>query len=104
MRFRIPDRIIEMAESPRPADVRLTIPADAPYPEMAGEVAAKFAEFAGAPADAARRLAASVQALAMKLGNGHDVTLTLEASDRQLRVTAAAGDRREHAEFPLVER
>jgi hypothetical protein len=90
-----------MAESPRPADVRLTIPAAAPYPELAGELAAKFAEYAGAPADAAKRLAASVQALAMKLGNGTDVTLTLEARDRQLRVTASAGDRREHADFSL---
>jgi hypothetical protein len=90
-----------MAESPRPADVRLTIPAGAPYPELAGEVAAKFAEYAGAQADAAKRLAASVQALAMKLGNGTDVTLTLEAGDRRLRVTASAGDRREHADFSL---
>ena len=91
-----------MAESPRSADVRLTIPADAPYPELAGEVAAKFAEFAGAKADAAKRLAASVQALALKLGTGTTiVTFTLEARDRRLRVTAAAGDRREHADFSL---
>lgn len=100
-----------MAESPRSADVRLTIPAGAPYSELAGEVAAKFAEYAGAQADAAKELAASVQALAAKLGNGAAgaapsatgdvVTLTLEARDRRLRVTAAAGDRREHAEFPL---
>ncbi len=98
-----------MAESPRPADVRLTIPAGAPYPELAGEVAAKFAENAGAPADAAKRLAASVQALAMRLGNGraggaateNDVTLTLEARDRRLHVTASAGDRREQADFSL---
>jgi len=90
-----------MAESPRSAGVRLTIPADAPYPELAGELAAKFAEYAGAPAEAAKRLAAAVQALAMKMGNGRDVTLTLEARDRQLHVTAAAGDRREHAKFSL---
>jgi hypothetical protein len=95
-----------MAESPRPADVRLTIPVGAPYPELAGEVAAKFAENAGARADAARRLAASVQALAMKLGNGRagpgeHVTLTLEARDRRVHVTACAGDRREQADFSL---
>jgi hypothetical protein len=90
-----------MAESPRPADVRLTIPAHAPYPELAGELAAKFAEYAGAPAGAARQLSAGVQALAMKLGNGTDVTLTLEARDRRLRVTASAGDRREQADFTL---
>ena len=90
-----------MSESPRSADVRLTIPAHAPYPELAGEVAAKFAEYAGAQADAAKRLAGTVQALAVKLGNGRDVTLILEARDRQLRITAASGDRREHAEFSL---
>jgi len=90
-----------MAESPPPADVRLTIPAGAPYPELAGEVAAKFAEYAGAQPDAAKRLAETVRSLAMKLGNGRDVTLTLEARERRLRVTAAAGDRREHADFSL---
>ena len=95
------DRIIQMAESPRPADVRLTIPANEPYPELAGEVAAKLAEYAGAHADVAKRLAATVQALAMKLGNSTDVTLTLEARDRRIRVTASAGDRREHTDFSL---
>ena len=85
----------------RPADVRLTIPAHAPYPELAGEVVAKFAEYAGAQADAARKLGAHVQALTVKLAKGRDVTLTLEARDRQLRVTAAAGDRHEHADFSL---
>jgi len=90
-----------MAESPPPADVRLTIHAGAPYPELAGEVAAKFAEYAGAQPDAAKRLAETVRSLAMKLGNGRDVTLTLEARERRLRVTAAAGDRREHADFSL---
>jgi hypothetical protein len=52
-----------------------------------------------------------VLALAIKLGNGRAkagvpetenvVTLTLEADDDRLRVTAAAGDRREHADFSL---
>ena len=90
-----------MAESPRPADVRLTIPADAPYPELAGALAAKFAEYSGANPDLAGRLAAAVQALATRLGNGHDVTFTLELVDRQVRVTAAAGGRREQAVFSL---
>ena len=90
-----------MAESPRPADVRLTIPADAPYPELAGELAAKFAEYSGANPDAAGHLAAAVQALATRLGNGHDVTFTLEVVDRQVRVTAVAGGRREQAVFSL---
>jgi hypothetical protein len=90
-----------MPESPRPADLRLTIPAAAPYPELAGEVAARFAEYVGATADAAGRIAAQVRALAAKFPNGHDITFTLEAADRQVRVTAAAGERREHTTFPL---
>ena len=90
-----------MTESQRPVDVRLTIPADAPYPELAGELAAKFAEYSGANPDEAGRLAAAVQALATRLGNGHDVTFTLEAVDRQVRVTATAGGRREQAVFSL---
>ena len=90
-----------MTESPQPANVRLTIPAHDPYPELAGEVAAKFAEYAGAHVDAAKQLGARVQALTMNLAKGRDVTLTLEARDRQLRVTAAAGDRHERADFSL---
>jgi len=90
-----------MPESPRAADVRLTIPADAPYPELARELIARFAEYSGADADAAKRLGASVQALAAKIGHGREVTFTLEARDRRLYVTVAAGDRHERAEFSL---
>ena len=90
-----------MSESPRPADVRLTIPAHAPYPELAGQVAAKLAEYSGADAAAATRLAAGVQALAAKLGNHADVTFTLEVGDRRVHVTAAADGRREQADFIL---
>jgi len=82
-------------------DVRLTIPAGAPYPQLAGALAGKFAEYSGANAGAAGRLAAQVEALAAKLGGGPDITVTLEAVDRQVRVTAAAGERHEHTIFPL---
>ncbi len=82
-------------------DVRLTIPAAGPYPDLAGDLAAKFAEYSGATPDAAGRCSAGVRALAVKIGNGHDVTLTLEAGEREVRVTAAAADRREQAVFPL---
>ena len=90
-----------MAESPRPADLRLTIPAAAPFPELAGEVAAKFAEYSGANAAAAVRVSEQVRALAARFPNGHDITFTLETLDRQVRVTAASGGRREQAVFPL---
>jgi hypothetical protein len=90
-----------MPESARPADLRLTIPAAAPYPELAGELAAKFAEYSGLNADAARRVSVHVRALALKFANGRDITFTLESLDRQLRVTAASGTRREQAVFPL---
>jgi hypothetical protein len=64
-------------------------------------VAAKFAEYVGASADVAERLAAQIRALAAKFPNGHEVTFTIEVVGRQVTVTAAAGERREHSTFPL---
>jgi len=90
-----------MSESSGAADVRLTIPAHAPYPELAHDVVAKFAEYSGAGADAAKRLAARVQALAAKIGHGDDVTFTLEARDDRLYVTVAAGGRHEKVDISL---
>ena len=43
-----------MAESPRRVDLRLTIPAAAPYLAVAVELAGRFAEYSGAAGDAAR--------------------------------------------------
>ena len=88
-----------MAESPRAVDVRLTLPTAPQYQKLAGDLAAKFAEYSGADADAAGRMSAHVLALATKVGNGRDVTLTLEAGEHEVRVTADAGGRREQAVF-----
>jgi len=88
-----------MHESPRRVDLRLTIPAAAPYSALAGEVAAKFAEYAGARADAAGRVAKAVQALAEDLGG--DVSLTMTNDNSRLILTAEAGSRRKQTILQL---
>jgi len=90
-----------MSESSGAAGVRLTIPAHAPYPELARDVIVKYAEYSGADADAAKRLAARVEALAAKIGHGSDVTFTMEARDDRLYVTVAAGSRHEKVDISL---
>ena len=90
-----------MAESPRAVDVRLTLPTAPQYQKLAGDLAAKFAEYSGADTDTAGRMSADVLALAAKVGNGRDVTLTLEAGEHEMRVTADGGGRHERAVFPF---
>jgi hypothetical protein len=51
-----------MAESPGRVDLRLRIPASAPYREAAVELAVKFAEYAGASKTAIAAMPASVAA------------------------------------------
>jgi hypothetical protein len=49
-----------MSESTRRVDLRLTIPASAPWREVAAELAVKFAEYAGAPAQEAAGVSRAV--------------------------------------------
>jgi hypothetical protein len=86
-----------MAESPRRADLRLTITACDPYTALAGELAAKFAEYSGANAEAASRLRTDVEALAGTFAGARDIELTMESRDHRVTVTATAGNRRESA-------
>ena len=51
-----------MPTPPRRVDLRLTVPAIAPYDGVAGELAGKFAEYSGAEAGAAEALARAVEA------------------------------------------
>jgi len=93
-----------MAKSPRQADLRLTVPADAPYHTVAGEVAAKFAEYSGADATAAANLARAVEVLTAQLaseGADGSIALTMEARNGELTVTAESGSTREQATIPL---
>ena len=93
-----------MPPSPRTVDLRLTIPAAAPYHSVAGELAAKFAEYSGAEAGAAAALGKAVEALTDNLGatapNG-SIALVMEAREREMVVVAESGARREEATCPL---
>ena len=89
-----------MAQSPRPVDLRLTIPAGAPYHVVAGELAGKFAEYSGLDAEAAGRFATQIEELTATLGAGapdESIALEMQARERELTVTATAGTRREQA-------
>jgi hypothetical protein len=84
-----------MAESPRRADLRLTIPASPPYAGLAGEVALRFAEYSGASRTDASQLRDEIDALLKALGarNGEAVELEMTAENGTLHVSAAAGGR-----------
>jgi hypothetical protein len=90
-----------MAEPARRVDLRLTIPGATPYDALAGELAAKFAEYTVADAAVARPLAREVDAVAKKKAGAADIAFTLEARDRDLMVTAVAGNRKEQIVVPL---
>jgi hypothetical protein len=93
-----------MPPSPPSVDLRLTVPAAAPYHAVAGELAGKFAEYFGADAGAAAQLAKAVEALVDALGatapNG-SIALVMEAREREMVVVAESGARREEATCPL---
>ena len=93
-----------MPPSPRTLDLRLTIPAAAPFHAFAGELAGKFAEYAGCEAGVAAEFARTVQALADRLGatasNG-SIALMMEAREREMVVVVESGARREEAACPL---
>jgi hypothetical protein len=79
-------------------DLRLTIPADAAYRPIAGELAVKFAEYAGAAPDAAARLGKAIDAAATTLSDGGgELTLDLDAHDGEVTVTVAGGGRTLHS-------
>jgi hypothetical protein len=93
-----------MAQAPRHADLRLTIPADASYHSLAGEVAGRFAEYLGAGTAAAANLARAVEVLTAQLaseGTGGSIALTMEARNGTLTVTGESGATREQATIPL---
>ncbi len=90
-----------MAEPARRVDLRLTIPGAPPYDALAGDLARKFAEYSGADAAVAGRVAQDVAAIARRLAAAGDVAFTLEARDTGLVVTAASGSRKEQTVFPF---
>ena len=82
-----------MSSSPRRLDLRLTIPAVAPYDGIASELAGKFAEYSGAEAGAAEELARAVGAAIAPIAadSPHaSVELELAVRPRELVVTVNA--------------
>ena len=93
-----------MAESPRRVDLRLTIPAVAPYLAVAVELAGRFAEYSGAAADAARTLAHAVEAAIAPVAEAQPdkpIDLEMSAQGREFVVTARAGSTTKRATCPL---
>jgi hypothetical protein len=93
-----------MAQSPRRVDLRLTIPAGAPYHPVAGELAGKFAEYAGAGADAAHTLARAVEASLAHFAHAASaasIDLEMSARERELVITAHSGSTTKRATCPL---
>ena len=82
-----------MPESPRRVDLRLTIPAAAPFRAVALELAQKFAEHAGDanPKSVADRLAASIAEIARTSPADISVLIEMSANNGGVVVTAAPG-------------
>ena len=79
-----------MAESPRRLDLRLTISGAAPFHDIAAELAAKFAEYAGASQQAAQAVSKTVTAaLASSDDASSPVDVRLSAVDGNVTVTTA---------------
>jgi hypothetical protein len=82
-----------MAESPRRVDLRLTIPVAAPYPDLARDLALKFAEYAGASPAETARVAGAIAAAAGKAPGGRvSLVVLLSAGDGDLTVTITSTD------------
>lgn len=93
-----------MAESPRRVDLRLTIPAAAPFLVVASELTEKFAAYAGAAASDARSLAKAVEAAIAPVAAAESdkpIDMTMSAEGRELVVTANSGATTKRTTCPL---
>jgi hypothetical protein len=94
-----------MPESPRRVDLRLTIPAAAPYRAVAAELAEKFAEFLGAKQAAAKSLGEALAGQVASLADSQPVDaailIDMAAEDGQVVVTANAGSTTRRTTCPL---
>ena len=79
-----------MAPAARRVDLRLTISVHDPYPGVAGELAEKFAEYAGADAGAAKELARDVEGSIAAAGPQDAVELEMSSRERELVVVVNA--------------
>jgi hypothetical protein len=93
-----------MAESPSAVELRLTVPADAPYREMAAEFATKFAEYAGADKRAAAAFGEAVAGIAQGVANGSQpIEFKLARRPVLVTVRATSGSRHGETTCPLPE-
>ena len=81
-----------MAESPRRVDLRLTIPAAAPFRSVATEMAEKFAEHAGAanPKSVADGLASSLAEVA-RSSPATDILIEMSSQNGGVAINASSG-------------
>ena len=75
-----------MAPAARRIDLRLTISVHDPYPGVAGELAEKFAEYAGAEAGPAKALARDVEGSIAGAAAQEAVELEMSSRERELVV------------------
>ena len=93
-----------MAESPRRVDLRLTIPAAAPYRAVAAEMMERFAAYVGADAAAAKSLAQGVVAAIGPAADAQPDTpidVAMSAAGHELVVTAHSGSTTKRTTCPL---
>jgi hypothetical protein len=81
-----------MAESPRRVDLRLTIPAAAPFRTVASELAEKFAEHVGAPnpKSVVEQLAAAVSRATSAAPDG-DILIEMSSENGGVAISAVSG-------------
>ena len=89
-----------MPDSPHRGDLRLSIPSDASFYAVARDVAARFAAYSGAAADAAAKLGEAVERIAANM-KGADIEFAMESRDRRLTVRASSGSASDEATCPL---
>jgi hypothetical protein len=93
-----------MAESPRRVDLRLTIPAAAPYRALAAEMMERFAAYMGADAGAAKSLAQGIVAAIAPVADAQPdkpIDVQMSAEGRELVVTAKSGSTTKRTICPL---
>ncbi len=89
-----------MPEPTRRVDLRLTIPAKAPFRELAADLAVKFAEYAGVSRDRSADVHAAVEA-ALAAATSDSVDLEMASQGDELVMTTNPSSRR--ATFPLTD-
>jgi hypothetical protein len=78
-----------MPDSLRRVDLRLTIPAYAPYGDLARELVEKFAEYAGVSDERRADIAARMLQTMTRAGEEHaSLDITLAAEDGEIDLTA----------------